>query len=143
MSIENCKTVTILLVEDDDVDAMGIQRAFKKLRVANPLFRAKDGIEAIELLTNQKVKKPYIILLDLNMPRMGGIEFLETIRDDPKLTDSIVFVLTTSQGDEDKIKAYRNHVAGYVVKSEIDTNFADLFEMLEHYWRVIEFPIDN
>ena len=111
------RAITLLLVEDDDVDAMGVERALEKRRIANTLVRARDGIEALEFLRGGKVARPFLILLDLNMPRMGGLEFIRTVRADPELCDSVVFVLTTSKSDEDLAAAYRAHVAGYMVKS--------------------------
>jgi len=134
------KAVTLLLVEDDDVDAKGVARALKQRRIANPLFRARDGIEALELLRGGKIPRPYLILLDLNMPRMGGLELIQTLRADKTLCDSVVFVLTTSKSDEDMAAAYRSHVAGYIVKSEIGSCFSDLVEMLDAYWQVVELP---
>lgn len=138
------KEVTILLVEDDEVDALAIERAFRHLRIANPLAHAKDGLEALEHLrgTNgrEPISRPFIVLLDLNMPRMNGIEFLEEVRADKALRDTVVFVLTTSKADEDKVKAYRLNVAGYIVKESVGDDFLDCLHMLAHYWRVIEFP---
>ena len=131
----------ILLVEDDDIDARGVKRALEKLRIGNPLFRAKDGIEALELLENREVDKPYIILLDLNLPRMGGLEFLTHLRKNPLFDNSVVFVLTTSKDDEDKYAAYKQHVAGYIVKEKLDHGFDALIELLDHYWRIVELPI--
>lgn len=133
-------TVSILLVEDDDIDAMGIKRALNKLRVANPLHRASDGIEALEILRGDQIQHPYLILLDLNMPRMSGLEMLEELRADPKLTDSVVFVLTTSKDDEDIMAAYKEHISGYIVKSQLNPDFTELFDLLDHYWRLVEFP---
>jgi len=141
MPPEQIKAVTLLLVEDDDVDAMGVARALKKRRIANPLLRARDGIEALELLRGGKVPKPFLILLDLNMPRMGGLELIQTLRADEVLNDAVVFVLTTSKSDEDMASAYRAHVAGYIVKSEIGNRFSDLVEMLDAYWQVVELPV--
>jgi CheY-like chemotaxis protein len=136
--------VTILLIEDDDVDVMAIQRAMRDLKIANPLCRAIDGIEALEILRGENGKvalpRPYIILLDLNMPRMNGLEFLDTLRLDPNLQRSIVFVMTTSATEEDRFRAYERHVAGYVLKHNPASTFLDSLMMLEHYWRVIEFP---
>ncbi|MCG7497229.1 response regulator [Vibrio sp. Of7-15] len=140
MTSSQYNTVSILLVEDDDVDAMGIKRALNKLRVANPLHRACDGIEALSILREEKIQHPYLILLDLNMPRMSGLEMLEELRADPQLTDSIVFVLTTSKDDEDIMAAYKEHISGYIVKSQLNPDFTELFELLDHYWRLVEFP---
>ena len=113
--------VTLLIVEDDEIDLMGIKRALKELRIKNPTIRAKDGVEALEILRgengHEKLQKPYIILLDLNMPRMDGVQFLQAIRDDEALKKSVVFVLTTSDTDEDITSAYTHNVAGYIVKS--------------------------
>lgn len=141
---ENYKEVKILLVEDDDIDAKAVERGLKKLKLANPMRRAKNGLEALALLRgddeNQPLERPYIILLDLNMPIMGGLEFLQAIRDDDELRDSIVFVLTTSSADEDRVAAYRENIAGYIVKSEVRDGFKKLIEMLDHYWRIVLLP---
>jgi CheY-like chemotaxis protein len=142
MKNNHYKSVSILLVEDDDVDAMGIQRAFKKLKLANQIHRAKDGVEALEMLRSQSVIKPYILLLDLNMPRMGGLEMLHELRKDSEITDAVIFVLTTSKDDEDKISAYKEHIAGYIVKSKLDSSFSELLKLLDCYWRLIELPVD-
>lgn len=133
--------VTILLVDDDDVDYMAVQRAMRQLRLLNPLVRARDGIEALAILTSlDTIKGPYLILLDLNMPRMNGFEFLERIRSDASLSSSVVFMLTTSSTDEDRMKAYSHHVAGYMVKTDIKDGFNNIFNMLEGYWRIVELP---
>lgn len=138
------KTVTFLVVEDDEVDVKGIMRAFKRMKIANPIVRAEDGLEALDYLrgTNgkQQIPSPYLILLDLNMPRMGGLEFLDAIRQDEDLDTSIVFVLTTSKDDEDRIAAYKKHIAGYVVKTDVQSSFDQAINMLDCYWRVVEFP---
>lgn len=137
-------TINVLLVEDDDVDAEAVQRAFQQNRIANPITVAQDGLVALALLRgengNPPFPRPNVILLDLNMPRMGGIEFLEEIRNDTRLKDSIVFVLTTSEAEVDKVAAYDQCVAGYMVKSRVGEDFLRLTEMLECYWRVIELP---
>lgn len=133
--------VTILLVDDDDVDYMAVQRAMRQLRLLNPLVRARDGIEALTILTSlDTIKGPYLILLDLNMPRMNGFEFLERIRSDASLSSSVVFMLTTSSTDEDRMKAYSHHVAGYMVKTDMKDGFNNIFNMLEGYWRIVELP---
>ena len=137
--------VSILLVEDDDIDAKSVERGLRRLNLANPLHRAKNGQEALDILrgtaSNQgKFNRPYIILLDLNMPVMGGLEFLRCIRDDEELADAVVFVLTTSSADEDRVAAYKEHVAGYIVKSGVKGGFSQVVEMLDHYWRVVLLP---
>lgn len=137
--------VTILLVEDDEIDVMALQRAFRSLKIANPVVRALDGIEALDYLkgTNGKprVPEPTLVLLDLNLPRMGGIEFLEALRQDPALDTTVVFVMTTSADEEDRISAYRRHVAGYVLKHHPAKSFLDAVNMLHSFWRIIEFPM--
>ncbi len=136
--------VTFLLVEDDDVDVMCLQRTFRRLGIANQLVVANDGVEALEMLRgangHDPIPKPYIILLDLNMPRMNGIEFLAELRRDPEIKHSVVFVLTTSDDEQDKISAYENHVAGYIVKSDAGQALQPALEMLDRYWRVVELP---
>lgn len=136
------KAVTILLVDDDDVDAMGIERALHKLKIANPMVRARDGLEALELLQKpDAIAQPYLILLDINMPRMNGFEFLDHLRKHPYLSSALVFVLTTSNDDQDKMAAYEQHVAGYIVKKKVEDGFVPLIDMLDHYWRIVEFPL--
>ncbi|WP_033405839.1 response regulator [Kiloniella laminariae] len=134
------KEVSLLLVEDDDVDATSVERSFLKQRIGNSVLRAHDGREAYEMLREKRITKPYIILLDLQMPRMNGLEFLSAIRKDPELTDSIVFVLTTSKADEDLVASYNHQVAGYFVKQEAGKNFIDVVTMLDSYWKIVHFP---
>ena len=138
------KEVHILLVEDDQVDVMAVQRAFKQRKIGNRLSVANNGLEALEMLRGDKQKSPldspYIIILDLNMPRMSGLEFLDELRNDPLLNKSIVFVLTTSKNDKDRIEAYEKNIAGYIVKSDFDSSFLDAVTMLESYWKVVELP---
>jgi len=132
--------VTILLVEDDDVDAQGVERSFAKRKIANPIVRAKDGLEALEKLQNGEVKAPYIILLDLQMPRMNGLEFLSEIRADNKLSRSVIFVLTTSRAEADILASYENHIAGYFVKDDVGSNFSAMIDVLEGYWKIAYLP---
>ncbi|WOT03695.1 response regulator [Shewanella youngdeokensis] len=140
MTDMNYKHATILLVEDDDVDAMSIERAFRKLKIINPIIRAKDGIMGLELLENGTVYRPFLILLDLNMPRMGGLEMLDELRNNPNLKNSVVFVLTTSKDDEDKFAAYNQNIAGYILKENLQNGFEELVTLLDHYWRIVELP---
>lgn len=138
------KDVTFLIVEDDDVDIIALERAFDQLKISNRKLIARNGVEGLEFLRGEggreKINSPFIILLDLNMPRMNGLEFLEDIRNDPALRQSIVFVLTTSDDDRDKVSAYEKHVAGYIVKSDPSNGFMKAITMLDHYWRVVELP---
>jgi len=132
------KTVTILLVEDDEVDVTALRWAFDKLKIANPLIVAHDGVEAWNILAT--LPRPYLIITDINMPRMNGIELLRKIRATEEFHDSIVFVLTTSNDDQDKIDAYDLNVAGYMLKSDMGTSFTRAIGLIENYWKVVEFP---
>lgn len=138
------KPITLLLVEDDEADIMAMRRALASLRVNNPVVVAYNGLEALEHLRGENgrehVRPPCIVLLDLNMPRMGGIEFLEELRKDEALASTVVFVLTTSADDADKVSAYGHHVAGYVVKSDSGTTFMESVKMLQFYWTLMELP---
>ena len=136
--------VNLLLVDDDDVDIQGLKRAFTKSRIANPITVAKDGVEALEVLRGEngkaKLPKPHLILLDINMPRMNGLEFLTAIRADDELKRAIVFMITTSKDEEDKARAYGHNVAGYIVKQDPANTFMQAVSLLEHYWKIVEFP---
>ena len=137
-------TVNLLLVDDDEVDVQGLKRAFVKSRIGNPIVVARDGIEALEILRGEngktKLAKPHLILLDLNMPRMNGLEFLEVIRKDEELKSAVVFMITTSKAEEDKERAYGHNVAGYIVKQDPANTFMQAVSMLEHFWKIVEFP---
>ncbi len=133
--------VNILLVEDDEVDVMTVRRAFRQNHISNPLLVANDGIEALAMLRGGDLPKGRrIVLLDLNMPRMNGIEFLHELRKDPELASIPVVILTTSNDDQDKVKAYDLHVAGYLVKPVTFQNFCDLMVALNKYWSLVELP---
>lgn len=137
-------TVNLLLVDDDEVDVQGLKRAFAKSKIGNPITVAHDGIEALEILRGEngrtKLAKPHLILLDLNMPRMNGIEFLEAIRADDELKSAVVFMVTTSKAEEDKARAYGHNVAGYIVKQDPAATFMQAVSLMEHYWKIVEFP---
>jgi CheY-like chemotaxis protein len=136
----SAQLLKILLVEDDEVDVMNVQRAFAKNHIANPLFVARNGLEALDMLRGDMPKGRRIVLLDLNMPRMSGIEFLRELRADPELCATPVVVLTTSNNDRDKIDAYRLNVAGYLVKPVTFSEFSDLMVTLNKYWTLVELP---
>ena len=134
------KEVHILLVEDDEIDVMAIRRALKKSKIANPLHVAKDGVEALEKLRAGTIPTPRVVLMDLNMPRMDGITCLKEIRADKNLRQTIIFILTTSKDQEDKMKAYNHNVAGYIIKSEVGDGFVKELRMLDYYWNIVELP---
>lgn len=135
------KPVNILLIEDDDVDAMGISRAARKLNITNSVLRARDGVEALAMLREDGlIERPYLLLLDINMPRMNGIELLSELRSDANLADSVVFVLTTSKAAQDIFEAYRHNVAGYIVKGRTEEGFTRVIDLLDRYSRNVEFP---
>lgn len=137
-------TAHLLHVEDDELCVMGLERAFKKAKIANPISPAHDGIDALDMLRGvngrERFSRPYLILLDLNMPRMGGVEFLKELRKDEDLKKSIVFIMTTSDADEDKVNAYNLGVAGYILKTNPANAFLEATALLDTYWRVVEFP---
>lgn len=138
------KPVQILLVEDDAVDAESMMRALRKLNLNNALLHARDGSEALDILRADGDKgiaaAPYLIVLDINMPRMNGIEFLEALRADDVHRNAIVFVLTTSNAERDKLEAYKHNIAGYLLKSNGGKGYSDVVGMLEQYWRHVELP---
>ena len=135
------RLLNILLVEDDDVDVMNVQRAFKKNNIANPLFIAGNGVEALAHLRGGEVpRERRIILLDLNMPQMNGIEFLRELRADPDLKPTPVIVLTTSNDERDRIEAYNLNVAGYLLKPVTFSNFCEVMATLNKYWALVELP---
>ncbi len=142
--IEIDKTVTIMVIDDDDVDAKAIERAFRKAKIANPIVRARSGVDALEILRGEngkeKLQKPYLLLVDLNMPRMNGIEFMKEMRADKTIHTAVAFVLTTSKAQEDKAASYEYNIAGYIVKEKVGEDFIKLVDMIEHYWRIIELP---
>lgn len=140
MSKQDALPLNILLVEDDTVDLETIQRAFRKRKIANPLFVARDGIEALELLDNDTVQAPVLILLDINLPRMDGLEFLKRIRKDSRHQNHVVFVLTTSESQADIYQAYDLNISGYMLKSEVGDGFADVIGLVDGYSICIQAP---
>jgi len=130
----------VLLVEDDTVDAMTVERAIKELKVHNRLVHTSDGLEALDYLRNRTNEKPCLILLDLNMPRMNGIEFLKVVKNDELLKSIPVVVLTTSRGEQDKVESFRLSVAGYIVKAIDYKKFMETVRMIDLYWTLSELP---
>ena len=139
--IPDNRALHILLVEDDEVDVMNVRRAFDRNKIANPLHVAENGLVALQMLRDGRVPEGRrLVLLDLNMPKMNGIEFLREIRSDPALASISVVVLTTSNEERDKIEAYKLNVAGYLLKPVTFSNFVELTATLNKYWTLVEMP---
>lgn len=130
----------VLLVEDDTIDAMTVRRAFKDLNVANPLAHTVNGEEALAYLNDPANDKPCVILLDLNMPRMNGIEFLQIAKADPVLKRIPVVVLTTSNEERDIVESFRLSVAGYIIKPVDYCKFVETIQTINVYWTLSELP---
>ena len=131
---------TILLVEDDHVDFLTIQRALRQLESSNPLHHVTDGEKALEYLRDASQARPGLILLDLNMPRMNGREFLTHVKNDPVLKMIPVVVLTTSSEDQDRIITFQKIVAGYMIKSVEYPKFLETMRTIRDYWIASELP---
>jgi CheY-like chemotaxis protein len=132
--------VPILLVEDDEVDVMTMRRALKDLHITNPLHVAGDGEAALELLRGGSVSRPCVILLDLNMPRMGGIEFLRVVKADASFRSIPVIVLTTSREESDRVETFQLSVAGYMIKPADYRQFVEVVRAIDLYWTLSELP---
>ncbi|MFZ6177301.1 response regulator [Nannocystis pusilla] len=130
----------ILLVDDDEVDVLTVKRAFQRNRLTNPIHVANNGIEALEKLRDGSLGPRRLVLLDINMPKMNGIEFLRALRADPALQTTSVVVLTTSNEERDKIDAFKLNVAGYLLKPVTFGNFIDVMATLNKYWTLVEMP---
>lgn len=130
----------ILLVEDDQVDVITARRAFKELEVTNELVHKGDGEDALEYLRGENNVKPCIILLDLNMPRMDGFEFLETVKADNLLKNIPVIILTTSDADESATRSFDLGAAGYIVKSVDYRQFVESMRAVDRYWSLSKLP---
>jgi CheY-like chemotaxis protein len=137
-------SLSILLVEDDDVAAEAVTRSLARNGVNFPVVWVEDGLAALSVLRGQSVRReiqrPRIVLLDLNMPRMNGFEFLAALRADENLQDEVVFVLTTSDIDGDRTRAYREQIAGYMVKSDVGPQFAKLAGLFLAYRDAVCLP---
>lgn len=133
----------VLLVEDDTIDAMTVRRAFRDLKVTNPLVHTVNGEEALARLHDEKSAKPCLILLDLNMPKMNGIEFLQVAKTDPALKKIPVVVLTTSSEERDVVESFRLSVAGYIVKPVDYRSFVEAIRTIDLYWTLSELPVEE
>ena len=132
--------LAIVLVEDDAIDVMNVRRAFAKNKLTNPIHEVQNGLAALALLRSGTLPTRRLVLLDLNMPKMSGIEFLRELRADPVLRATSVVVLTTSNEERDKVEAYNLNVAGYLLKPVTFPSFVDLMATLNKYWALVEMP---
>jgi CheY-like chemotaxis protein len=130
----------VLLVEDDAIDTMTVRRAFRDLKLGNPLAHATNGEEALAYLGNPENPKPCVILLDLNMPRMNGVEFMRAVKADPALKRIPIVVLTTSTDDRDIVDSYKLSAAGYIVKPVDYKKFVEAIRTIDLYWTISELP---
>jgi CheY-like chemotaxis protein len=131
----------ILLVEDDQVDVMTVKRALKEIKVNNPVVNPENGEEALKYLRDPASEKPCIILLDINMPIMNGIEFLQVMKHDAQLRRIPVVVLTTSGEQQDKISSFDLGVAGYMAKPVDYRQFVEIMRTIDAYWTISEVPL--
>lgn len=134
------KPVSILVIEDDDIDYKAIERNFKKVGIDTAIIRAKDGLHGLEILQSRSINEPYIVLLDLNMPRMGGLEFLKHIRNDDNTRNLVVFILSTSDMPSDVQASYYHNVAGYFLKSICGKQIRKVSELIKHYQSCVLLP---
>jgi CheY-like chemotaxis protein len=137
--------VNFMIVDDDKVSVMALKRSLSSLKIVNPVTVAKDGLEALEILRGHTFEggllPPYLITLDLNMPRMDGFEFLRAVRNDKALQRAVIFVLTTSDTPNDITSAYDNNIAGYIVKDDLGESLSKALAMIDSYSRIVELPV--
>ncbi|UWR25845.1 response regulator [Sulfitobacter sp. S223] len=136
--------MTILLVEDNDLDIELFKRGLKRFGISHPLVIARDGEEALRILdvnlNEQTIAHPFVVLLDINMPRMNGHEFLEAIRASEEFKSLRVFVFTTSENKKDVDLAYQQNVSGYIVKPNSSAELVEVLRRLHEFWTLCEDP---
>lgn len=135
----------VVLIEDDEVEIEAVMRCLQALRIAHDLTVFRSGAGALQSLRQQRQHlqriHPFLLLLDLNMPDVPGLQLLQQLRQDPLLRAALVFVLTNSDSEDDKLAAYDLHVAGYLLKSNLGPNYARLGELIRAYYQIVEFPL--
>ena len=133
------RALNILLVDDDEVDVITVKRAFSNGKITNKLYIARDGIDGLAQLRDGTIpRERRLVLLDLNMPKLNGLEFLREVRKDPLLHKLTVVVMTTSEEERDRVEAFQLNVAGYIVKPVTFRAFAEAMTMLNKYWTLME-----
>ncbi|WOI57922.1 response regulator [Palleronia sp. LCG004] len=144
LSSKDLSPVNILMVEDDDFEAKSVTRAFRKARLQNTIVRARNGVEALEILEGRhadlSLDWPLIVLIDINMPQMNGHQLIAEIRSRPALKRLVCFMLTTSTAVADIEQAYDYNVAGYIVKETAGADFTRLLNLLGDYWLTVQLP---
>ena len=138
--IPGAEDTVILLVEDDLVDQMSVKRALKEIPGKNQLAIANNGLEGLEYLNNPENPKPSIILLDINMPKMNGLEFLQILKKDKKHCKIPVIILTTSMEDQDRLESFVLGVAGYMLKPVDYAQFVEVIRTIHMYWKLSQLP---
>ena len=134
------KIISLLIVEDDDVDYKLLVRSFSKRKISNSMFRAKDGLDAWQKIKSGEIQRPFILLVDLNMPRMNGKELLAEIRNDPVHNDTVVFFMTTSTDKNDIKESFSKHAAGYFLKDNVEGSIDKIVEVVDGYWQIVTLP---
>ncbi len=129
--------MNILLIEDDNIEIMKLQRTVTKLALNHKITEAKNGEQALEILRSGE-QIPDIILLDLNMPRMSGIEFLKILKEDDVLKYLPTVILTTSENRVDLLECYKVGIAGYIIKPLKYEDYQDKLSKVLAYWEVNE-----
>lgn len=136
------RPIHILLVEDNEIDVMAFRRGIAKHKIKNPVTIAANGREGLDLLRGaggkEAIGRPYVIFLDVNMPVMNGIEFLQEVAADPELSDSTIFVLTTPDFDEDLLDSHESHVTGFILKTDLTNACSMLFELPKDFGLIIQ-----
>jgi len=130
----------VLLIEDDRLNVVAIEKAFRSLGIAQPLIHAQDGLEALEYLRDDSHPKPGIVLLDLHMPKMDGIEFLRTVKADRALRETPVIIFTTSQDQRNIAECFNLNAAGYMIKPLDDASLSEVVKIIMLYWACSELP---
>lgn len=134
------RDLRILLVDDDAVDRLLVRDAFRQARLANDIIEAASADEAMRILREDTDERPFIVLLDVRMPGRTGLAMLEELRADERLSETTVYMLTTSDSDDDIRSAYAQHASGYLTKSRAGEHFSQLIEMFAPMWRLVELP---
>ena len=145
MAVPNSsQALTVLLIEDDVVDAEGIVRSMKKSGANVTVEVVSEGQQALDRLRGAngvaQVERPFLILLDLNLPKMTGHDFLDALRHDSQLSESIVIVYTTSNADSDRSRAYQNNVAAYILKKDVGINHSNIIRLIDFYSEFVQMP---